>query len=69
MCLRTNEEDDKEKKGSCGLREDFGPVIRRLVGLHFFFTLFFSELLLLFLLKFLGIRGKKEVFKKVAKHV
>jgi hypothetical protein len=30
---------------------------------------FFSDLLLLFLLKFLGIRGKKEGFQKVGKQV
>jgi hypothetical protein len=28
MRLRTNEEEgDKEKKASCGLREDFGPEL------------------------------------------
>jgi hypothetical protein len=35
----------------------------------FLLSPFFSDLLLLFLLKLLGIRGKKEGFQKVAKQV
>jgi hypothetical protein len=73
MRLRTNEEEgDKEKNGSCGFWEDFGPGVRRLAGLGRFPS--FIRFLLIFFqpaTRFQGNRkkGRGKRFMRVPKHV